>query len=156
MLCCAVLQALPDAVLDQQQRQAAAAAAAAAGAADGAAPPLPLHYAELRAPSSIMPWTIHRLLGLLQDSQGLEGFQAFLGTEPCSSSLNVLPELWAAAFAAAGGQGPQQQQQQQCKRGGRGFADAEADSWGGSAALLHGRVLRQVKLEEGAISAKLA
>jgi hypothetical protein len=156
MLCCAVLQALPDAVLDQQQRQAAAAA----GAADGAAAPLPLHYAELRAPSSIMPWTIHRLLGLLQDSQGLEGFQAYLGTEPCSSSLNVLPELWAAAFTAAGRQDQQQQQQQQqqqdCKRGGRGIADAEADCWGGSAALLHGRVLRQVKLEEGAISAKLA
>lgn len=111
-----------------------------------------------------MPWTLHRLLSLLQDSQGLEGFQAFLGTEPCSSSLNVLPELWTAAAVAAGsgggsaGQGAArlQAQQQQWRVEGRGFADGEVQAWGGSAALLHGRVLRQLKLEEGSIAAKLA
>jgi hypothetical protein len=108
-----------------------------------------------------MPWTLHRLLSLLQDSQGLEGFQAFLGTEPCSSSLNVLPELWAAAAAVAAGDGGGSaeqgaRQQHPWRREGRGFAAGEVQAWGGSAGLLHGRVLRQLKLEEGSIAAKLA
>jgi hypothetical protein len=131
-----------------------------------------MHYVELRAPSSIMPWTLYRLLGLVQDSQGLEGFQAYLTTEPCSSSLNALPELWTAAAAAAatsaaaaaaaaaagfgGGAQGLLQQQQQWRRDGRGFAAAEVKSWAGSAVLLHGRVLRQLKVEDGSIAAKLA
>lgn len=56
------MQALPDVLLDNnhyQQQQRASDTAAAGG-------PLPLHYVELRAPSSIMPWTLHRLLELLQ------------------------------------------------------------------------------------------
>lgn len=156
----ALPQALPDALLDNKQQQRPAA-----GGADAAGAPLPLHYVELRAPSFIMPWTLHGLLGLLQDSQGLEGFQAYLTTEPCSSSLNVLPELWgaaaaaaAAALAAAGivGAGEGVQQQQLWRREGRGFAPAEVGSWGVSAVLLHGRVLRQLRLEEGSIAAKLS
>lgn len=62
MGCADALQALPDVLLDNnhyQQQQRALDTAAAGG-------PLPLHYVELRAPSSIMPWTLHRLLGLLQ------------------------------------------------------------------------------------------
>lgn len=96
---------------------------------------------------------------MLQDSQGLEGFQAYLTTEPCSSSLNALPELWAAAATArgggAGGDGGADQQPQQWRREGRGFAVAEVERWGCSAVLLHGRVLRQLRLEEG-IAAKLS
>jgi hypothetical protein len=100
---------------------------------------------------------------MLQDSQGLEGFQAYLTTEPCSSSLNALPELWAAAAAAAGGGGGgasggggADQPPQQWRREGRGFAMAEVERWGCSAVLLHGRVLRQLRLEEGGIAAKLS
>jgi hypothetical protein len=98
----------------------------------------------------------------LQDSQGLEGFQAYLTTEPCSSSLNALPELWAAAAAGGGGRvgaaggGGGAHQQQQWRREGRGFAAAEVERWGCSAVLLHGRVLRQLRLEEGSIAAKLS
>lgn len=140
--------------------------------------PQPLHYVELRAPGSIMPWTLHRLLAVMQDTQGLEGFQAYFGTEPCSSSLNVLPELWAAAaaLAAAGGGGAgssrvgvngakvtaaagdqdEKLQQQPWQREGRGFVAAEVGSWDGSAVLLHGRVLRQLRVEDGSVAARLA
>lgn len=166
-------QALPDALLDQQQQQRPAAAP---GGVD-AAVPQPLHYVELRAPGSIMPWTLHRLLAVMQDTQGLEGFQAYFGTEPCSSSLNVLPELWAAAAAlvaggggagssragvnganatAAGGDQDKKLQQQPWQREGRGFVAAEVGSWDGSAVLLHGWVLRQLRVEDGSVAAKLA
>lgn len=102
--------------------------------------------------------------------QPTQAFQAYLSTEPCSSSLNVLPELWAAATATAaaggvaaaagGGEGAaahEQLQQQQWRREGRGFAAAEVERWGCSAVLLHGRVLRQLRLEgDGSIAAKLS
>jgi hypothetical protein len=176
--CLGLLQVLPDVVLEQQQL-ATAAAAAVPAPADGVLQPL--HYAELRAPGGlIMPWTVHRLLRLVADTQGgsLGGFQAYLGTEASSSSLNVLPELWqsveaaaaevaagaadaaacmygAVADAARGARGQQQLQQRHWwQREGRGFWANEVVAWGSSAALLQGRVLRQLRVDgDGAAAA---
>jgi hypothetical protein len=168
---------LQDAVLEQQQASGKAAAAAAAGLEQH------LHYAELRAPGGVvMPWTLHRLLRCVQDSQAAHGFTAFLGTEPSSSSLNALPEQWAAADAAAdavaaaaaagvagaphfagrrSSSGRQQPQAQHWQREGRGFAADEVQAWASSALLLQGRVLRQLRVDAsaqagGCMAARLA
>jgi hypothetical protein len=159
------LQALPDAVLDQQQpKQQQEAAAAVAGVQ-------PLHHAELSAGGKglVTPWALHRLLQLLQDTQCAAGFDAFMDTEPSSSSLNLLQPTWqqarqAAAAAAAGldpaaaaavagaaaGAGDRvAQQQQQWQAAGRGLSAEEQQAWEPSRQLLQGRVLRQLRLSAG-------
>ena len=61
-------------------------------------------------------------------------------------------------MGGGGGGGVREQPQLLWQREGRGFADAEVCSWGSSAVLLHGRVMRQLRLEEGGggIAAKLS
>jgi hypothetical protein len=162
------LQALPDAVLDQQQqRQQQEAAAAVPGVQ-------PLHHAELSAAGGkglVTPWALHRLLQLLQDTQCQAGFDAFMDTEPSSSSLNLLQPTWQqarqAAAAAAAGVDPAAaataaveraaagaddraaQQQQQWQAAGRGLSAEEQQAWEPSRQLLQGRVLRQLRLSAG-------
>lgn len=173
-----LLQVLPDVVLEQQQQHARGG---------GEAVPQPLHYAELRAPGGvIMPWTLHRMLRLLRDSQGARGgFTAYLSTEPSSAGLNVLPEQWAsaeaaaAAAAAAGDAIDAHAAAAACyalggraaagfgcdalrsgpahwQREGRGFWAEEVAAWGGSAVLLQGRALRQLCVDGGDMAARLA
>jgi hypothetical protein len=170
MLSWACFQVLPDAVLDQQQqRQQQEVGAAAPGVQ-------PLHHAELSAAGGkglVSPWALHRLLQLLQDTQGAAGFDAFMDTEPSSSSLNLLQPSWQqarqAAAAAAAGVDPAAasaapvdgaaavagadngapQQQQQWQAAGRGLSAEEQQAWEPSRQLLQGRVLRQLRLSAG-------
>jgi hypothetical protein len=162
---CAQLQALPDAVLDQQPKQQQEAAAAVAGVQ-------PLHHAELSAAGGkglVTPWALHRLLQLLQDTQCAAGFDAFMDTEPSSSSLNLLQPTWQqarqAAAAAAAGLDPaaaataavqgaaagagDRAAQQQWQAAGPGLSAEEQQAWEPSRQLLQGRVLRQLRLSAG-------
>ncbi|KAF6255628.1 hypothetical protein COO60DRAFT_196463 [Scenedesmus sp. NREL 46B-D3] len=167
VVCPLRLEVLPDAVLDQQQqRQQQDAAAAVPGVQ-------PMHHAELSAAGGkglVTPWALHRLLQLLQDTQGQAGFDAYMDPEPSSSSLNLLQLTWqqarqaeiaaaagvepaaaAAAFltGAAGAGGTAAQKQQQWQVQGQGLSEEEQKVWEPSRALLQGRVMRQLRVAAG-------
>jgi hypothetical protein len=165
---------LPDAVLDQQQQQQQRQQQDVSGLQ-------PLHHAELSAPGGkgfVAPWALHRLLQLLQETQGPAGFDAHMDTEPSSSSLNLLQPTWqqarqAAVAAAAGveqgacaagavegnagvgGRAAEQQQQQPWQVQGRGLTAEEQQAWEPSRAVLQGRVLRQLRMSAGELAARL-
>lgn len=152
----------------QQQRQQQQEAAAAVPGVQ------PLHHAELSAPGKglVAPWALHRLLQLLQETQGPAGFDAYMDTEPSSSSLNLLQPTWQqarqAAVAAAAGVEPaalaaaaadgsaatgraasEQHPQQPWQAHGLGLSAEEQQSWEPSKAVLQGRVLRQLRMTAG-------
>lgn len=148
-LCPLQLQQLPDSVLDQQQQQQV-------GQQGGALQPM--HYAELSGCQYIMPWTIYRLLQLLQDTQQDAGFDVWLDSDAHHSSVNVLPGIWQQVVAtcrktglpyAAAAAKNDQKQQQQWRVEEAGFSSIEQQQWQDSAALLQGRVLKQIRVMQG-------
>eukprot|EP00879_Flechtneria_rotunda_P018396 GHRR01019297.1.p1 GENE.GHRR01019297.1~~GHRR01019297.1.p1 ORF type:complete len:376 (+),score=176.45 GHRR01019297.1:139-1128(+) len=165
-LCQLRLQVLRDSVLQQQQDQEQQARQLAGISSKGPiAVPLPLHWAELSGPAGIMPWTLHRLMQLIRETQADAGFDAYIDTEPCSTSLNLMQNIWqqAQAAVAAGAAGSNtgrrvQSAGAECKQqpSGWGWSSEQQQLWQQSTSLLQGRVLRQLRLKDRNLAARLA
>ncbi len=119
--------------------------------------PQQLHHAALSAPGGVAaPWTVHRLLTLLADTQApFGGAAVHLDTETSSSSLNVAPETWAAALVGRQ-MAPEAALQSPVAVPLPGLTLAEASAWPGSADALQGRVLKALRLGTATVAARLA